>query len=91
MSDYDKFTNITRSVSSIEEGAFSESDVEKFLNINSEEEMLEEEDVFPDTSKKIEEFDKSCKYQMEKIMRIFLFMQSVVPFVMIKQKKRRNM
>ena len=46
-SDYYGFTNVTRSVSSAEEDAFSESDVEKFLNnnvetrycINSEDEM----------------------------------------------------
>ena len=61
-SDYYRFTNITRLVSSTEEDAFSESNVEKCLDNNvearnyciiSSDEMTEEEDIFSNTGKKI--------------------------------------
>lgn len=68
LSDYYGFNNAARLVSSTEEHAFEESDVKKFLGnnvevrnycVNSEDDMQEEEDIFADTSKKIEELKKT--------------------------------
>ena len=94
--DYHPLRNITRSMSDTEEGAFPESDVEAFLDENtrainyclcSED---EEEDVFDETSKTIDNFKLTLMIPIRKDSTDSLFYLTCYAIHYMQTKKVRN-